>query len=132
MTADLFTVMKFSALALAALALLVFLTGCTTGLAAKLNKMPDGQFSNATLSETGKFTKTTITLNGVTKDNGVMTAKKISVSHVNPWVIDFTFTAEDYTAQLSAAAKKKVLPPLGPKSTESVPPAASTGEAPKL
>lgn len=111
MSADLFTFMKIAALLCAVVAALVFLTGCTTGLAAKLNKLPDGRFATATLEETDKFTSTTIKLEGVTKDNGTLAADRMAVDHTNPWVTKFHYEVTGYYGQLSAAEKRKLLPP---------------------
>lgn len=125
MSADLLTLMKFSLLAVVLVALLVFLTGCTSGLASKLNKLPDGRFATATLEETDKFTSTTIKLEGVSKDNGTLSAERMAVDHTNPWVTKFHYEVTGYYGQLSAAEKKKLLPPVAPAP-------APAPEAPKL
>ena len=112
LAADAFPPMKNSLAVLALALVALFLSGCTTGVAAKLNKMPDGRFSSALLEETDKFTSTTIKLSGVTKDNGELTAAKITVDHTNPWLTKLHFEAEDYAVQLSRAAQKKPLSPV--------------------
>lgn len=94
-----------------ALVALAFTSGCANGLSSKLAKMPDGRFQRATLKETGKFTHTVISLEGVTKDNGLFSADRISIDHTNPWVLEFHFEATGYEGQLTAATKKLVLPP---------------------
>lgn len=103
--------MKFLLVAVTAVALVVFLGGCSTGIAAKLNKLPDGRFDSAKLEETGKFTSTTITLTDVTKDNGTMQAARMSIDHTNPWITKFRYEVVGYYGQLSASEKKKLLPP---------------------
>lgn len=110
MSPELLTLMKFSVLALALVALCVVLTGCTTGLAAKLNKLPDGRFDTAKLEETDKFTSTTIALTDVTKDNGTLSAARMVIDHTNPWVTKFHYEVTGYYGQLSASEKKKLLP----------------------
>jgi hypothetical protein len=117
-------------LALALFALLV--TGCTSGFAAKLNKMPDGRWSTARLEETDKFTSTTIQLDGVSKDNGQLSAKQIVIDHTNPWMTKFHFEATDYEAQLSAAAKKKLFTPLLPPGSGAAPAPVPPTPAPIL
>ena len=131
MSADIFTLMKFALIALALVALLVFVTGCTSGIAAKLNKLPDGRFATATLEETDKFTSTTIKLENVTKDDGTLAAGRMAIDHTNPWVTKFHYEVTDYYGQLSAAAKKKPLPPIPFKSLD-VTPATPPAEIPKL
>jgi len=118
---DTLTLMKFALLALALVALCVVLTGCTTGLAAKLNKLPDGRFATATLEETDKFTSTTIKLENVTKDNGTLAADRMAVDHTNPWVTKFHYEVTGYYGQLSAAEKKKLLPSFPLKNANAAP-----------
>lgn len=94
--------------------LLLALLGCTSGLAGKLHKMPDGQFTRATFEETGKFTHTKIDLTGVRKDNGVLTAATIAIDHNDPWFQHVKFNADNYEVQLSREAQKKPLSPQVP------------------
>lgn len=112
-------------LAVASAALL--LTGCTSGFAAKLNKLPDGAFTSAKLEETDKFTSTTIALTGVTKDNGELSAASIAIDHTNPWVTKFHFEAENYQAQLSRTEQKKKLVPMA--ATKAAAPVATSDAA---
>lgn len=102
------TPVLLAAVALAAL----LLTGCTSGFASKLNKMPDGRFTRVSLEETGKFSSTAIVLENAVKDNGLLTADKVAIDHTNPWVTKLKFVAEGYVVQLSAAEKRKPLPSL--------------------
>lgn len=117
---DTLTLMKFACLALVLVALCIFLTGCTTGLAAKLNKLPDGRFESAKLEETDKFTSTKIALADVVKDNGTLRAGRMVIDHTNPWVTSFHYEVVGYYGQISAAEKRKLLPP----AVESIPPGA--------
>lgn len=126
-----FSDMKSIALVCTLLAVAVLATGCTSGIAAKLNKLPDGRFATATLEETDKFTSTTIKLEGVAKDDGTLSAARMTIDHTNPWVTKFHYDVTDYYGQLSAAAKKKPLPPVPLKSLD-VTPATPPAEIPKL
>jgi hypothetical protein len=124
MSADLLTFMKIAALLCAAVAAVMFLTGCTSGIAAKLNKLPDGRFASAKLEQTDKFTSTTIDLTGVTKDNGTFIAERMVIDHTNPWVTKFRYEVTGYYGQLSAAEKRKLIPSAAPAPSESIPPGA--------
>lgn len=112
MTFDLPTLMKILAPLVVLAAVVLIFSGCTAGLSQRLARMPDGRFATATLQETGKFTSTTIKLTAATKDNGLLTAEHISVSHTNPWLTKFEFEAQGYVVQLTPAEKKKPLPAL--------------------
>lgn len=121
MSADLLTLMKFAFLASAVVCVVLLLTGCTSGIAAKINKLPDGRFATAKLEQTDKFTSTTIELTGVIKDNGTMSAERMVIDHTNPWVTKFRYDVSGYYGQLSAAEKRKLLPPATPAPAPEVP-----------
>jgi hypothetical protein len=121
LAAILFPEMKSTLLLIPFALLALFFAGCSSGLAAKLNKMPDGKFATATLEETGKFTHTEIKLSGVVKDNGELSADKITIEHTDPWVVKFKFEATEYQAQLSRAAQKRPLNHPVPHATEAKP-----------
>lgn len=121
LAAVVFPPMKPSLVVIPFVLLAVFLTGCTTGLAAKINKLPDGRFATATMEETDKFTSTTIKLEGVTKDNGTLAADRMAIDHTNPWVTKFHYEVTGYYGQLSAAEKKKLLPPANPNPAPEAP-----------
>ena len=129
LAASLFPDMKKILLLIPFALLALTLAGCTTTVAAKLAKMPDGSFASARFTESGNFLNTTIELTNVVKDNGLFTAEKIHFESTNPSPIvgKITFDAVGYTAQLTAAEKKKILPPLTPANSTAVPPAAFTG-----
>lgn len=130
--AEIFPDMKKLLLLIPFALLALTLAGCTTNIAKKLNAMPDGSFSSATLIETDKFTSTTISMAGVVKDNGEMSADSIHIDHTNPWMTKLTFDAKDYRAQLSRAANKKLLDrkPATPTPAPATPPVSPPALSP--
>lgn len=98
---------------------LLALGGCSSAnFEARVRKLPDGHFDSVRLTETGKFTSTTIEGANLTKDGNTIHADKVRAQHTNPWLPNVEFIAEGWTLDVSANARPKKPEPARPLSAE--------------
>lgn len=84
------------------LAALAVFNGCANPAFQKhIRALPDGEFSNFSFVETGKFTNTKLEGERLVKDGDKISATKIHAQHNNAWIPNLEFKADSWVLDLS-------------------------------